>query len=243
MDPYTVFSPEALLQGNSYVGRGLVLGCTPDGTRAVAAYFIMGRSENSRNRVFALEDGVLYTRPFDESKLLDPSLILYTALRQEGDRLLVTNGDQTDTAAEGLRAGKSLHEALRERRFEPDAPNYTPRISGLIRFDDGGFSYQLSLLKRADAVGTACCRFLYDYPALPGLGHFLHTYVCDGDPLPSFRGEPERMQMLDDIDAFTHRLWQSLDTENKIALYVRFVDCGTLAYAERLINKNQGGAP
>ena len=238
MDIYKINTPEELIGGNSYVGRGIVIGKTPDASRAVIAYFIMGRSENSRNRVFAEEDGVLYTRPFDESKVADPSLIIYAAMRSFDNKLIVTNGDQTDTIYNGLAAGKSFGEALESRRFEPDAPNLTPRISGILNFDNNDFTYQMSILKSADAEGTACSRYLFSYPALPGLGHFLHTYVCDGNPIPTFQGEPERMAIPDDAEEFTRRLWNSLDENNRISLYVRTVDLKTGAVENRLINKN-----
>ena len=237
MDIYKINTPEELIAGNSYVGRGIVLGRTPDGGKAVTVYFIMGRSENSRNRVFALDDGVLYTRPFDESKVKDPSLIIYAALRNYENKLIVTNGDQTDTVWEGLKQGVSFGDSLKARCFEPDAPNLTPRISGMISFAGGSFSYELSILKSADAAGTACNRYLFSYEALPGLGHFLHTYVCDGDPIPTFQGEPERMAMSDDLDGFTSSLWDSLDPDNKISLYVRYTDPATGAFEDRLINK------
>ena len=236
MEIYKISSPEELIKGNSYVGRGIVLGRTPDG-RAVSAYFIMGRSANSRNRVFALDKGVLYTRPYDESKVADPSLIIYAALRSFENKLIVTNGDQTDTVWEGLKQGVSFGDSLKARCFEPDAPNLTPRISGMISFADGSFSYELSILKSADAAGTACNRYLFSYEALPGLGHFLHTYVCDGDPIPTFQGEPERMAMSDDLDGFTSSLWDSLDPDNKISLYVRYTDPATGSFEDRLINK------
>ena len=238
MDIYKINTPEELIQGNSYVGRGIVIGKTPDASRAVIAYFIMGRSENSRNRVFAEEDGVLYTRPFDESKVADPSLIIYAAMRSFDNKLIVTNGDQTDTIYNGLAAGKSFGQALETRQFEPDAPNLTPRISGMLNFDNNDFSYQMSILKSADAEGTACSRYLFSYPALPGLGHFIHTYVCDGSPIPTFQGEPERMAIPDDAEEFTRRLWNSLDENNRISLYVRTVDLKTGAVENRLINKN-----
>ena len=238
MDIYKINTPEELIEGNSYVGRGIVIGKTPDASRAVIAYFIMGRSENSRNRVFAEEDGVLYTRPFDESKVADPSLIIYAAMRSFDTKLIVTNGDQTDTIYNGLAAGKSFGEALESRRFEPDAPNLTPRISGILNFDNNDFTYQMSILKSADAEGTACSRYLFSYPALPGLGHFIHTYVCDGSPIPTFQGEPERMAIPDDAEEFTRRLWNSLDENNRISLYVRTVDLKTGAVENRLINKN-----
>ena len=238
MDIYKINTPEELIEGNSYVGRGIVIGKTPDASRAVIAYFIMGRSENSRNRVFAEEDGVLYTRPFDESKVADPSLIIYAAMRSFDNKLIVTNGDQTDTIYNGLAAGKSFGQALESRQFEPDAPNLTPRISGILNFDNNDFSYQMSILKSADPEGTACNRYLFSYPALPGLGHFIHTYVCDGSPIPTFQGEPERMAIPDDAEEFTRRLWNSLDENNRISLYVRTVDLKTGAVENRLINKN-----
>ena len=238
MDIYKINTPEELIQGNSYVGRGIVIGKTPDASRAVIAYFIMGRSENSRNRVFAEEDGVLYTRPFDESKVADPSLIIYAAMRSFDNKLIVTNGDQTDTIYNGLAAGKSFGQALESRQFEPDAPNLTPRISGMLNFDNNDFTYQMSILKSADPEGTACNRYLFSYPALPGLGHFIHTYVCDGSPIPTFQGEPERMAIPDDAEEFTRRLWNSLDENNRISLYVRTVDLKTGAVENRLINKN-----
>ncbi|MBQ9686948.1 MAG: IMP cyclohydrolase [Oscillospiraceae bacterium] len=239
MDIYKISTPEELIRGNSYVGRGIVIGQTPDGSKAVTAYFIMGRSENSRNRVFALSDGVLYTKPFDESKVKDPSLIIYAALRQYKNKLIVTNGDQTDTVWQGLQQGVSFHDSLKTRCFEPDAPNLTPRISGMISFSGSGFTYEMSILKSADPAGTACNRYLFDYSPLPGLGHFLHTYVCDGNPIPTFQGEPERMAMTDDIDVFTASLWDSLDADNKISLYVRYTDPVTGDYEDRLLNKNQ----
>ena len=238
MDIYKINTPEELIQGNSYVGRGIVIGKTPDASKAVIAYFIMGRSENSRNRVFAEEDGVLYTRPFDESKVADPSLIIYAAMRSFDNKLIVTNGDQTDTIYNGLAEGKSFGQALESRQFEPDAPNLTPRISGMLNFDNNDFTYQMSILKSADPEGTACNRYLFSYPALPGLGHFIHTYVCDGSPIPTFQGEPERMAIPDDAEEFTRRLWNSLDENNRISLYVRTVDLKTGAVENRLINKN-----
>ncbi|MBO4492422.1 MAG: inosine monophosphate cyclohydrolase, partial [Lentisphaeria bacterium] len=193
MNVYQISEISELVRNNTYPGRGIVLGRTEDGTRAVAAYFIMGRSANSRNRVFAVRDGAVFTEPFDASKVEDPSLIIYAALRSLGNRLIVTNGDQTDTVFEGLRAGKTFSESLESRNFEPDAPNFTPRISGLFTLDPARLRYEMSILKSADDKGLACARFHFEYPALPGLGHFLHTYVTDGSPIPSFQGEPERI--------------------------------------------------
>lgn len=238
MDVYKINEIHTLIHGNPYVGRGLILGLCAGGDKAVAAYFIMGRSRNSRNRVFTLRDGALYTEPFDASQVEDPSLIIYAALRSLDRKLIVTNGDQTDTIYEGLKAGLSFSQALSRRRFEPDAPNLTPRISGLLCLEEG-CRYQMSILKSADAAGSACCRYTFDYPALPGLGHFLHTYVTDGNPIPSFQGEPERVAVPDSIDAFTDSIWTGLDENNRISLYVRYTDLKTGVYEERLINKNK----
>lgn len=239
MDIYKINKIDELIKGNPYVGRGIVLGRSADGEKAVSAYFIMGRSANSRNRVFTLRGGELFTEPFDASKVEDPSLIIYAAIRSLGGKLIVTNGDQTDTIYDGLKAGLSFSQALSQREFEPDAPNLTPRISGLVSFDEGALSYQMSILKSADAEGNACCRYTFDYPALPGLGHFIHTYVTDGNPIPTFQGEPERVAVPDSIDEFTDSLWTALDENNKISLYVRYTDIRTGAYDERLINKNK----
>ena len=226
------------IAGNPYVGRGIVIGKTADGTRALFAYFIMGRSENSRNRVFVKQGDTLVTRPYDESKVQDPSLIIYSAIRSLENQIIVTNGDQTDTIYDGLRAGKSFAETLTTRSFEPDDPNWTPRISGLLTFGASDFSYQMSILKSADAEGSACARFTFAYPALCGVGHFIHTYQGDGTPLPTFCGEPEHVQIPDSIDVFADELWSNLDAENKISLYVRTIDLRTGASEERLINKH-----
>ena len=238
MDIYKISTPEQLLEGNPYVGRGIVIGKTPDGKKAAAAYFIMGRSENSRNRVFAECDGAVYTRPYDESKVKDPSLIIYAAVRSFENRLIVTNGDQTDTIYDGLKAGISFNDALKTREFEPDAPNLTPRISGILNFANGDFDYELSILKSADAEGSACSRYLFSYPALPGLGHFIHTYVTDGSPIPTFQGEPERMAVPQSIDEFASEIWDNLDENNRISLYVRYTDLSDGSVESRLINKN-----
>lgn len=240
MDIYKINSPEDLLKCNPYVGRGLIIGKTPDNNSAVAAYFIMGRSANSRNRIFKEEDGVVYTRPFDETKVSDPSLIIYAAVRSYENHLIVTNGDQTDTIYEGLEKGISFNDSLKSRCFEPDAPNLTPRISAILTFADGDFSYELSILKSSDAEGSNCNRYLFSYPALPGLGHFIHTYVTDGTPvIPTFQGEPERMEMNDNIDEFTSALWDNLDENNKISLYVRYTDLADGSIESRIINKNK----
>ena len=225
-----------LLSANEYPGRGIALGLTPDGKRSAAVYFIMGRSVNSRNRVFLPEPDGIRTEAFDPSKLEDPSLIIYHPVRQVGRGLIVTNGDQTDTVREFLERGETWEQALRTREFEPDGPNWTPRISGLLSPDG---SYKLSILKSADTEGSACARQTFEYPALPGLGHFLHTYVCDGNPIPTFQGEPERVAIEGNIDAFTAQLWNSLNPDNKISLFVRFTDLETRAYQQRILNKYQ----
>lgn len=227
------------IRGNSYVGRGIVLGLSEDGEKAVAAYFIMGRSANSRNRIFTVKQGEVFTEPFDAARVEDPSLIIYAALRQFENRLIVTNGNQTDTIYDGLAAGKSFSEALESRCFEPDRPNFTPRISGAFTLDAEKPRYEMSILKSVDAEGSDCARYTFSYPAKPGLGHFIHTYVCDGSPIPTFQGEPERVCVGNDIDAFTTELWENLDADNKISLYVRTVELRTGRMEERLINKNQ----
>lgn len=238
MNTYQIFDIAELLRGNSYPGRGIVLGQTEDGSRALAAYFIMGRSANSRNRIFTLKNGELFTEPFDASRVEDPSLIIYAALRQFENKLIVTNGNQTDTVYEGLAAGKSFSEALEARCFEPDAPNLTPRISGLFTLDAERPRYEMSILKSIDPEGSDCARYTFSYPARPGLGHFLHTYVRDGNPIPTFQGEPERVRIGSDPAAFCAALWEALDPDNKISLYVRAVELKTGLSAEWLINKN-----
>ena len=222
--------------GNPYPGRGIVLGRTPDGRRSVAAYFIMGRSVNSRNRVFLAEPDGIRTEAYDPSKLADPSLIIYHPVRELGRALIVTNGDQTDTIRDYLEKGETFEAALRTRAFEPDGPNWTPRISGLLSPDG---SYKLSILKAADAEGSACARYTYEYPGLAGVGHFLHTYVTDGEPIPTFQGEPERVTLDDDLDAFAQELWDALDENNKISLFVRYTDLTAGTYEQRIFNKHQ----
>ena len=239
MDIYKIPTIDALITGNPYVGRGIILGKTPDGKSAVAAYFIMGRSENSRNRIFTETEGEVFTEPFDRAKVQDPSLIIYAAVRQLGNHLIVTNGNQTDTIYDGLAHGLSFSEALTSRCFEPDAPNFTPRISGMLTFRDGDCTYEMSILKSIDEIGSDCARYTFSYPSKAGLGHFLHTYVTDGNPIPTFQGEPERVATDDDIDAFTETLWNALDENNKISLYVRYTDLETGAVSETLVNKNR----
>ena len=237
MNVYETKSMAQRLDGNTYPGRGIVLGITPDGTNAVAAYFIMGRSVNSRNRVFIQEPDGIRTEAHDPALMKDPHLIIYHPVREIGKGLIVTNGDQTDTIWEYLAKGESWESALRTRQFEDDGPNWTPRISGLQAADG---SYKMSILKSADAEGSACARFFYEYPAIAGLGHFLHTYVCDGNPvIPTFQGEPERVEIPNNIDSFTNLLWENLDENNKISLFVRYTDLKTGEYAQRIINKHQ----
>lgn len=238
MNIYAINDIGELVRGNSYVGRGIIIGKSADAKKAAVAYFIMGRSANSRNRVFTLRDGCVFTEPFDASKVEDPSLIIYAALRSYKNNLIVTNGDQTDTVYDFLRAGKSFENALNQRKFEPDAPNLTPRISGLLNFEDGDFSYKMSILKSGDKDGTVCNRYTFDFEPIAGLGHFIHTYVCDGDPIPTFQGEPERVAIPNDIDQFTSDIWNNLDNDNKISLYVRYIDLAGGEAEERLINKN-----
>ena len=239
MNIYEIKSMSQRLDGNTYPGRGIVIGKSADGKSAVAAYFIMGRSANSRNRIFTEKDGAVYTEPFDVSKVKDPSLIIYAAIRQYENHLIVTNGNQTDTVYEGLVAGKSFDDALAAREFEPDGPNWTPRISGMLTFDNGDFTYKMSILKSGDAEGSFCNRFGFHYGSKAGLGHFIHTYVCDGNPIPTFQGEPERVIIPNDIDAFTDEIWNVLDENNKISLYVRYIDLETGKETCRMINKNQ----
>ena len=236
MNVYEIGSLREKLASNPYPGRGIVLGMSADGKTSVAAYFIMGRSVNSRNRVFLSEPDGIRTEAYDASKLADPSLIIYHPVRELGRSLIVTNGDQTDTIREYLEQGLWMEQALRSRAFEPDGPNWTPRISGLV-CPDG--SYKLSILKSADAAGSACARLFFEYPALPGQGHFLHTYVTDGNPIPTFCGEPERVAIEGDIDAFTAQLWDSLNEDNKISLFVRFTVLQTRKYQQRIVNKHQ----
>ena len=224
------------LASNTYPGRGIVLGMLPDGKTSVAAYFIMGRSVNSRNRVFMEEPDGIRTEAFDPSKLSDPSLIIYHPVRQMGRSLIVTNGDQTDTIRDFMERGETLEQALRTREFEPDGPNWTPRISGLVQSDG---SYKLSILKSADPEGSACTRHFFEYPALKGVGHFLHTYETNGDPIPTFFGEPERVALDGDIDTFTAAVWENLNEDNKISLFVRFTNVETGEFQQRILNKNQ----
>lgn len=237
MNVYEIGSMSEKLSTNAYPGRGIVLGVTPDGKKAVAVYFIMGRSVNSRNRVFVQELDGIRTEAHDPRLMKDPHLIIYHPVREAGCGLIVTNGDQTDTIWEYLAHGESWETALRTRMFEDDGPNWTPRISGLQAHDG---SYKMSILKSAEAEGSACARFFYEYPAVAGLGHFLHTYVCDGNPvIPTFQGEPERVVIDDNIDSYTNTIWENLNPDNKISLFVRYTDLQTGEYEQRILNKHQ----
>ena len=236
MNVYETKTMAERLEGNTYPGRGIVLGITPDGKKAAAAYFIMGRSVNSRNRVFIQEPDGIRTEAHAPALMKDPHLIIYHPVREVGTGLIVTNGDQTDTIWEYLSRGESWEAALRTRQFEDDGPNWTPRISGLTAGDG---SYKMSILKAADADGKACARFFWEYPSTAGVGHFLHTYVRDGSPvIPTFQGEPERVSIPQDIDAFTQELWSSLDENNKISLFVRYTDLTTRQAEQRILNKH-----
>lgn len=227
------------LQGNAYPGRGIVLGRTEDGTKAVAAYFIMGRSENSRNRVFVTEGEGIRTQAFDPDRLTDPSLIIYAPVRVLGNKTIVTNGDQTDTIYEGMEKGLSFEESLRSREFEPDAPNYTPRISGVMHIENGTYSYEMSILKSNNGDPESCSRFTFSYEnCAAGEGHFIHTYKCDGNPLPSFEGEPKLVAIPNDMEKFANMLWMNLNEENKVSLFVRYIDIETGVAKSIIKNKN-----
>ena len=234
-----MLSIEKELQGNAYPGRGIIIGKTPDGTKAVTAYFIMGRSENSRNRVFVTEGEGIRTQAYDPSKLTDPSLIIYAPVRVLGNRTIVTNGDQTDTIYDGMDKELTFEQSLRCREFEPDGPNYTPRISSVMHIEGGKSDYAMSILKSNNGDPSCCNRytFTYDNP-VAGEGHFIHTYKCDGNPLPSFEGEPKLVNILDDMDAYVELLWNSLNDENKVSLFVRYIDIATGTYETKIVNKN-----
>ncbi len=227
------------LSTNAYPGRGIVIGVSADGKKAVTAYFIMGRSSNSRNRVFVTEAEGIRTEAFDPSKLEDPSLIIYAPVRVLGNNTIVTNGDQTDTIYDLMAEGKTFEESLRTREFEPDGPNFTPRISGLMEVAEGKFNYSMSILKSNNGNPAACTRYTFAYEnPVAGEGHFIHTYMCDGDPLPSFEGEPKWVGIDGDIDTFTNELWANLNEENKVSLFVRFIDIASGEYETRIVNKN-----
>ena len=240
-----MLSIEQELKSNSYPGRGIIIGKTPDGKKAVTAYFIMGRSENSRNRVFVEEGEGIHTQAFDPSKLTDPSLIIYAPVRVLGNKTIVTNGDQTDTIYEGMdrqlmNQQLTFEQSLRSREFEPDAPNYTPRISGVMHIENGRYNYAMSILKSNNGNPESCNRYTFAYEnPKAGEAHFIHTYMGDGNPLPSFEGEPAPVAIEGDIDAFTSFVWENLNEDNKVSLFVRYIDIATGAYESRIVNKNK----
>lgn len=228
------------LKENTYPGRGIIVGKSQDGKSAVCAYFIMGRSANSRNRIFVEDGNGIRTKAFDESKLEDPSLIIYAPVRVLGNKTIVTNGDQTDTIYELMNKQMTFEQALRTREFEPDSPNYTPRISSVMKVSDGDYNYAISILKSADGDPSSCQRYSFAYSnPINGIGHFIHTYKCDGNPLPSFEGEPKLVGLEGDIDTFTSLVWENLNEENKVSLFVRYIDIETGKYETRIVNKNK----
>lgn len=235
-----MLSLEQELKGNAYPGRGIVIGKTKDGKKAAIAYFIMGRSENSRNRVFVEDGEGIRTQAFDPSKLSDPSLIIYAPVRVLGNKTIVTNGDQTDTIYDLMDKQQTFEQALRTREFEPDAPNYTPRISGILHIENGTYNYAMSILKSSDGNPDACDRFTFAYSnPVAGEGHFIHTYMGDGNPLPSFEGEPKRVEIPDDMEEFANLVWASLNEDNKVSLFIRYIDIQTGKYETKIFNKNK----
>ncbi|WP_041713060.1 IMP cyclohydrolase [Cellulosilyticum lentocellum] len=234
-----MISLENELKQNPYPGRGIVIGRSKDGKHAVTAYFIMGRSENSRNRIFVEDGEGIRTQAFDPSKLTDPSLIIYAPVRVLGNKTIVTNGDQTDTIYELMDKQQTFEQALRTREFEPDGPNYTPRISGIMHIESGNYNYAMSILKSNNGDPSSCNRYTFTYEnAKAGEGRFIHTYKCNEDPLPSFEGEPKLVEIPNDIEDFTQMLWESLNEDNKVSLFVRYIDLETGKYETRIVNKN-----
>ena len=235
-----MLSIEQELKSNSYPGRGIIIGKSPDGKKAVTAYFIMGRSENSRNRVFVEDGEGIRTQAFDPSKLTDPSLIIYAPVRVLGNKTIVTNGDQTDTIYEGMDKQLTFEQSLRSREFEPDGPNYTPRISSVMHIENGNFNYAMSILKSNNGNPDSCNRYTFAYEnPVAGEAHFIHTYMHDGNPLPSFEGEPKLVEVMDNMEEFADLLWNSLNEENKVSLFVRYIDIETGNYETKIVNKNK----
>lgn len=235
-----MLSIEQELKSNSYPGRGIIIGKSPDGKKVVTAYFIMGRSENSRNRVFVEDGEGIRTQAFDPSKLTDPSLIIYAPVRVLGNKTIVTNGDQTDTIYEGMDKQLTFEQSLRSREFEPDGPNYTPRISGVMHIENGNFNYAMSILKSNNGNPDSCNRYTFAYEnPVAGEAHFIHTYMHDGNPLPSFEGEPKLVEAMDNMEEFADLLWNSLNEENKVSLFVRYIDIETGNYETKIVNKNK----
>ena len=228
------------LKENAYPGRGIIIGKSPDGKYAVTAYFIMGRSSNSRNRVFVEDGEGIRTQAFDPSKLEDPSLIIYAPVRVLGNKTIVTNGDQTDTIYDGMDKQLTFEQSLRCREFEPDGPNYTPRISGIMHIEGGKYNYAMSILKSNNGNPDACNRYTFAYEnSVAGEGHFIHTYMHDGNPLPSFEGEPKKIEIPDSLDEFAATLWENLNPDNKVSLFVRYIDIATRETQTKIINKNK----
>ena len=232
-----IYDIAKLLSENTYPGRGIILGRSKDDKKAVVAYFIMGRSQNSRNRVFETTEDGIRTRAFDESKMEDPSLIIYHPVRVLNGTTIVTNGDQTDTIRDHMRDGHCYRHGLHTRTFEPDGPNWTPRISGVVAPDG---KYSLSILKSMDGDPACCCRYFFEYDRpIAGYGHFIHTYKGDGSPIPSFEGEPERVTIgAESAREFAELLWDNLNADNKVSLYVSFIDLATGQADSVIINKN-----
>ena len=240
MGIYDIQKFDELVKGNSYVGRGIIVGKSEDGKKAVTAYFIMGRSTNSRNRVFIETPDGIIIKPFDPSKLEDPSLVIYSPVREFKNYMIVTNGDQTDTVYDLMKEGKTFEQALRTREFEPDAPNYTPRISGIMNVEGGKYDFAMSILKSNNGDPSSCQRFTYSYEnPKAGEGYFIHTYMKDANPLPSYEGEPTLVNIEGDIDTFTNNVWEALNEDNKVSLFTRFIDIETGKYETRIINKNK----
>lgn len=238
-----LFDLKSLLENNTYPGRGIVIGKSADGKNAMIAYFIMGRSENSRNRIFERYEGGMRTKAYDESKLSDPSLIIYNPFLETEGIDVITNGDQTDTVMDCIKAngedGYAFEKSLHTREFEPDHPNYTPRISGILHYADGDFTYKMSILKSTGGNPEACQRYFYSYKPLAGLGHFIHTYKCDGNPIPSFYGEPEEIALPNTAEELADLVWTSLNEDNKVSLFVRSVSLENGGVTEYIFNKNQ----
>lgn len=235
-----MISLEQELKQNAYPGRGIVIGQSANGKYAVTAYFIMGRSENSRNRVFVEDGDGIRTQAFDPSKLSDPSLIIYAPVRVLGNKTIVTNGDQTDTIYELMDKQMTFEQALRTREFEPDAPNYTPRISGILHFDKGAFNYAMSILKSNNGNPDACNRYTFAYEnPVNGEGHFIHTYMGDGNPLPSFEGEPTLIDIPNDMNEFADLVWNNLNEDNKVSLFIRYINIADGTCETKIINKNK----
>ncbi|MDE6182622.1 MAG: IMP cyclohydrolase [Eubacteriales bacterium] len=239
MNGYEINDISKILKSTEYFGRGIIIGKTKDLKNAVVAYFISGRSENSKNRIFIKNNDDIIIKPFDEEKVEDPSLIIYSPIKKLGDKLIVTNGDQTDTIYEFIKNNKTFEEALKTRTFEPDYPNFTPRISGILNFDKNNFSYKMSILKSGDKEGTVCNSFTYCYESLEGIGHFIHTYNCDGNPIPSFTGEPKRIEIPNDIDEFTKLIWDNLSEKYKISLCVKYINLETKEQLTKILNINE----